>query len=253
MGSIPDSFVISLSPSPVLWVVENELAKHPVYEHIISQLGKFMNAMRQPAQRIELIDRIYKEIESDPIKEATIRKSANPKDIYKFVSDLVSKPQFVVIIDELQDELEDACAALPNRPEVITLKTYLRDLSNSSIHACVFDSLVHGKLGGVARTRVSITSGAGRRVEGAHFTQRDFEREILDLLSKETRPLSTKEIIEGLRVRLEGRRSEADKAPVSAGRIRWEATARFAIYQGLKKKGLITAKSKNQWVLAQKV
>src|SRR5437660_1071792 len=33
---------------------------------------------------------------------------------------------------------------------------------------------------------------------------------------------------------------------------RWKATARFAIYVGLKKKGLISAVSKNQWVITAK-
>jgi len=164
-GGIPDSFVLSLGAPPVLWVVENELARHPVYQHIMSQLGKFMNAMKQPAQRMELVDRLYDAISSDQIKEATIKKVANPRDVYKFVSDLVTKARFVIIIDEDSEELKDACNALPNRPDVITLKTYVRDPNNPAIHACVFDSLANVKLARVIQFRGARTPSSTKSLD----------------------------------------------------------------------------------------
>jgi len=53
---------------------------------------------------------------------------------------------------------------------------------------------------------------------------------------------------------MRGRFSTADLEPTGGTKgksntPRWEATARFALYVGLKKKGLINAVSKNQWVI----
>lgn len=93
---------------------------------------------------------------------------------------------------------------------------------------------------------------AWKRVEGQHFRQPDYEREILAILSESAVPLSSKLIVEKVKERMGSQFSQADLEGMSRGRIRWESTARFAIYQGLKKKGLIGAKSKNQWVITSK-
>jgi hypothetical protein len=86
---------------------------------------------------------------------------------------------------------------------------------------------------------------------GKHLKQRDLEAEILHVLSGQSSPLSTKQIIQTIRDRLANTFSETDLAKISAGRTRWEATTRFAIYQGLKRKKMIQSKGKNQWVITQ--
>ena len=109
----------------------------------------------------------------------------------------------------------------------------------------------HGfRKGAFARTTsgLALTRGS-RRIKGKHFTQHDYESEVLKILSAAKAPMSTREIIASILQRLGPRFSSADQEPLTRGRIRWEGTARFAIYQGLKPKGLIEAKSKNQWVI----
>ena len=96
-----------------------------------------------------------------------------------------------------------------------------------------------------------------KRVDGPHLKQEDCEREILELLSELTEPNTAREIIQKLQSRLKERFSKADLEPTegTTGRSnlpRWQATARFAMYQGLKKKGLIAAASKNQWAITPK-
>ena len=98
---------------------------------------------------------------------------------------------------------------------------------------------------------------ASNRVQSPHLRQQDYELEALALLSETTTPMPVRTIIRELERRMKGRFSEADLEPTGGtnGRSntpRWEATARFAIYVGLKKKGLITAVSKNQWVITAK-
>jgi hypothetical protein len=93
---------------------------------------------------------------------------------------------------------------------------------------------------------------AWKRVEGQHFTQPDYEREILTILSEAGRTLSSVEIVSRVKERMGPRFSQADLESISRGRTRWGSTARFAIYQGLKKKSLIEPKSKNQWTITRK-
>lgn len=107
-------------------------------------------------------------------------------------------------------------------------------------------------LQGASKEVRKFVSQVSKRVEGPHFKQPEFEKEVLSILSSASRPMSTKEIVSKIEERLGSRFSKADLAMLTRGRVRWEGTARFAIYQGLKKKGLITAPSKNQWVITQK-
>lgn len=46
IGSIPDAYVISLSKPSEWYVVENELSSHQVYNHIVNQLARFINGLK---------------------------------------------------------------------------------------------------------------------------------------------------------------------------------------------------------------
>lgn len=108
-----------------------------------------------------------------------------------------------------------------------------------------FGNLLQGATSDVQRA----VKTASKRIEGQHFTQQDYEKEILRILAEEKHPLSSKEIVTKIKERMGNSFSKADLARGSHGRIRWETTVRFAIYQGLKKDGSIEAKTKNQWVI----
>lgn len=41
IGSIPDAYVIKLSKPGEWYVIENELATHSIYDHVVKQLTKF--------------------------------------------------------------------------------------------------------------------------------------------------------------------------------------------------------------------
>ena len=42
VGSIPDGYVITLGDSPQWHIVEVELSSHPLHDHIVSQVGRFI-------------------------------------------------------------------------------------------------------------------------------------------------------------------------------------------------------------------
>ena len=46
IASLPDAYVITLSKPYQWFVVENELSAHPVYSHIVPQLMKFINGIK---------------------------------------------------------------------------------------------------------------------------------------------------------------------------------------------------------------
>jgi len=51
IGSKPDGCVLILSPKPRWVVIETELSAHPLYEHIIPQISKFVKALENPQNK----------------------------------------------------------------------------------------------------------------------------------------------------------------------------------------------------------
>jgi predicted transport protein len=140
ISSIPDAYVISLSRSE-LYIVENELASHPVYDHIVKQLTKFINGIENQDTRSQIADMLYEEINRDPVLRAMIQKAIGPTDIYHFLSKLLSKtPKIVIIVDEKTKDIEEACRVLKYQPDIIEFKTFVRE-DAPSIRAHIFEPL----------------------------------------------------------------------------------------------------------------
>jgi hypothetical protein len=121
-------------------------------------------------------------------------------------------------------------------------------------HRDNFDHLLKG----ASEEVKSAVYQATKKVEGPHFKQPDYEREVLELLaSPEAAGMPTRVIIRNLEHRMRDRFSKADLEPTEgtkgrSNRKRWEVTARFAIYQGLKKKGLIAPEGDGGWIITPK-
>ena len=114
-------------------------------------------------------------------------------------------------------------------------------------------------LAGASKDIRKIVTQASKRVEGEHLKQPDLEREVLTLLLyrgfqvPDVKPFRTKQIIDLLKEKLRDKFSTADLETTTVGGApRWQKNAEFAIYQGLKKKGLIESKGKNQWFITEK-
>lgn len=140
IGSIPDAYVINL-PKQELYVVENELATHPVYDHIVKQLTKFINGVENQDARSQIIDMLYEEINRDLVLRAIVQKKIGSNDIYHFLSKLFSKhPRIVIIIDEKTSEVEEACRVLKYQTDIIEFKTFVREGADSG-RAHLFEPL----------------------------------------------------------------------------------------------------------------
>jgi len=140
IGSIPDAYVINLSRNE-WYVVENELSTHPIYDHIVKQLTKFINGIENPRIRSEIVETLYNKINEDLSLRSFVEKHIASKEIHRFLSKLVSKnPKIVVIIDEKTREVEEACKALKYPPIIIEFKTYIRE-DAETIRAHIFKPL----------------------------------------------------------------------------------------------------------------
>lgn len=138
IGSIPDAYVISLSKPYRLYVVENELATHPIYDHIVKQLTKFINGIGNQNARSQIIDMLYDQIDRDSGLREKIQKLVGSADIYRFLSKLLAEPpKIVIIIDEQSAELEEACYSLRYQPDIVEFKTFVRE-DDQNIRAHLF-------------------------------------------------------------------------------------------------------------------
>jgi predicted transport protein len=136
IGSKPDGCVLIFSPPPCWIVVEVELASHPLYDHVIPQISKFIRALENPQNRKHIADALFREIESDPFKRALLEKHGFGREIYKFLNDVISKkPSITIVIDEWSKELNEVLGVLPLKANVIELKTFEREGVGLSVHA----------------------------------------------------------------------------------------------------------------------
>ncbi len=139
IGSIPDAYVITLSQPHRLYVVENELATHPIYDHVVRQLTKFINGIANQNARSQIIDMLYDQIDRDNNLREQIQKTVGSTDIYRFLSKLLAEPpRIVIIIDEQSAELEEACFSLRYQPDIVEFKTFVRE-DDQNIRAHLFE------------------------------------------------------------------------------------------------------------------
>ena len=107
-------------------------------------------------------------------------------------------------------------------------------------------------LSGATKEVRSTVEKASKRVEGPHFKQPDFEKFILFTVAEAKNPISTPEIIDDLEISLSEMLTETDRERSKRNIPRWQNNVRFAIYQGLNKKGLIRPAGKSRWEITDK-
>jgi hypothetical protein len=142
IGSIPDAYVIDLAEPFEWYVIENELATHPVYDHVVRQLTKFINGIENKDTKNQILDMLYEQINKDNGLRTAISTKTGNAEIYHFLSKLIltKKPRIVVIIDEITLELEEASHALSYTPDLVEFRTYVRE-DNPKSYAHLFKPL----------------------------------------------------------------------------------------------------------------
>lgn len=144
IGSIPDGYVIMLGASPHWHIVEVELSWHPLHDHIVSQVSKFINGIKNPLTWAEISGTIYAEILGDDFLKLKVKKATEPTEIYKFLTDLISRPPVLTIIIEKDTPgLREAISTLayPQQIKVVEFQTFIREGVGLAVHAHLFEPL----------------------------------------------------------------------------------------------------------------
>ncbi|MGB9675939.1 MAG: hypothetical protein ACPL0C_01965 [Candidatus Bathyarchaeales archaeon] len=123
------------------YILEVELAKHPLPEHIIPQITKFSLAYEEPETRRKIVNALYNEIRADLIKKAMIERQ-HIEDLHKMLTDLINtQPTIAIIIDRKTSELDSLCKKLPFPTKTIEFKTYAREKVGKEVHIHEFQPL----------------------------------------------------------------------------------------------------------------
>lgn len=146
IGSIPDGYLIIFNSIPEWCILEVELASHPLYDHIIPQLTKFIRGIEDISTKNSLIDMFYNEIKTNLILEAKIKKKIGSGEIYKFVSDLISvKPKIIIAINERTNELKEAIRDIRADVKILEFKIFRREGISEEIDAYLFNPVIDFK------------------------------------------------------------------------------------------------------------
>jgi hypothetical protein len=143
IGSIPDGYVIVFRDQPQWHIIEVELSTHPLYEHIVPQISKFINGIKNPSTQRDIVDTLYREIDSDDFLKLCLKKAIGTTETYKFLSDLLSKsPVVTIIIEKRTEQLDEAIGALAHSQiKVVEFQTFTREGIDLGVHAHLFEPL----------------------------------------------------------------------------------------------------------------
>ncbi len=148
VGTIPDAYLIDFEKN-AFYIIEIELSKHPEYDHINKQIGKFIGALNnyQARQKIARILKDY--IEEDIIrKKFVINKIGNIELYQYFLENILEgvKDQnyhTIIVIDRVTDEISEACSILSPRPKIIEFRTFVRkNIGDLRVHCHLFKPLI---------------------------------------------------------------------------------------------------------------
>ena len=146
IGSIPDGYLIIFNNIPEWYILEIELASHPLYNHIIPQLTKFNRAIEEISTKKSLIDMFYNEIKTDLVLEASIKNKIGSGEIYKFISDLISvKPKIIIVINERTTELNEVTRELRGEIKILEFKIFRRECISEEVDAYLFNPIIDFK------------------------------------------------------------------------------------------------------------
>ncbi len=143
IGSIPDGYVIILGDSPHWHIVEVELSSHPLHEHIVSQVSRFITGTGNPSTQREIARAIYNEITRDGFLKLKVEQAIQSTEIYKFLSDLISEPPtLTIIIEKDTPGLREAISTLAHpQIKVVEFQTFAGEGLGLAVHAHLFEPL----------------------------------------------------------------------------------------------------------------
>jgi len=120
-----------------------ELSSHPLHEHIVSQVSKFITGIYNPNIQRTIVNAIDAEIARDDFLKLKLRKAIEPTETYRFLSDLISRPPVLSIIIEKNTEgLREAISTLAHSQiKIVEFQTFNREGAGLLVHIHMFEPL----------------------------------------------------------------------------------------------------------------
>ncbi len=143
-GSIPDGYVVVFGKIPQWHIVEIELSSHPLHEHIIKQIGKFILGIKNPNTRGEITNLIHDEIVKENALFTKAKRLIGVGEIHRYITDCISKPPILtIIIEKKTPELEEIAELLQVLPiRIVEFRTFIGTKGDNSKHyAHMFEPL----------------------------------------------------------------------------------------------------------------
>lgn len=168
IGTITDGFILHLTEKK-WYILEIELARHSLFEHIVTQISKFNSAIKNSATRQKLISAFYKEIEENPLISLRVKSSGIQRETHKFLTDVINNdPEIAIIIDEKTEDLTEVCNTLPFVTNVLEFKTYYREHVGIEVPVHIFDTLYYDTK--IDITKTTRTKGQTQKQKGGKLT-----------------------------------------------------------------------------------
>ena len=125
--NIPDAYVIDFRGRPKLWVVENELSKHDSFRHVGVQMLQFASQFTEGSFEIKsmLLEAINND--KDLLEKAKkLTKKIKSQNIGEVLDYAIYKNEFgfVIIIDEINQDLYSVTRELARQPELLQIQKY---------------------------------------------------------------------------------------------------------------------------------
>jgi hypothetical protein len=142
IGTIPDGFVLLIGERK-WYIVEVELSTHS-YDHFVIQMNRFTSAIRNPTTRGKLIKAFYDETNDDIQLRYKFEAADITRELYKFLSDTISStdPEIIIVIDERNKDLDEACDNLSFQTSILEFKTFYREgVEDAKVSIHFFDTL----------------------------------------------------------------------------------------------------------------
>jgi hypothetical protein len=144
IGSIPDGYAILLGNMPQWHIIEVELSSHPLHEHIVSQVARFINGISNLGRRTEIVNAIYSEVNGNDFLKLKVKQAIGQVEVYKFLYDLIStQPILTIIIEKDTEGLREAISTLayPQEIKIVEFQTFIREGVGLPVHAHLFEPL----------------------------------------------------------------------------------------------------------------
>ncbi len=125
--NIPDAYVIDFRGRPKLWVVENELSTHDSFRHVGVQMLQFASQFTEGS--FEIKSMLLEAINNDKAlqdKANKLTKKVNFQNIGEVLDYAIYKNEFgfVIIIDEINQDLYSVTRELARQPELLQIQKY---------------------------------------------------------------------------------------------------------------------------------